>query len=137
MGDYHTACKQALCQVVADLTANLGRAAALLSVMRSALLETRGVTEEVIRHGRCLQMLGAQIGGPEQREFNGLQVEMWPRVSWSPSFVLTFADLEVSTHSMCMTATPHRRSYHMPAMSLLVYSLVVWYQHEQAMVSAI
>ena len=49
-------------------------------------------------------MLGAQIGGPQQREFNGLQVEMWPRVSWSPSFALTFADLEVSHHTLCMSA---------------------------------
>ena len=44
---------------------------------------------------RCLQMLGAHIDGPEQREFNGLQVDLWPRVSWSPSFAICFADLEV------------------------------------------
>ena len=63
-------------------------------------------------------MLGAQIGGPEQREFNGLQVEMWPRVSWSPAFALTFADLEVSHHALCMSATPSCRSCHVPAASL-------------------
>ena len=40
-------------------------------------------------------MLGAQIDGPEQREFNGLQVDLWPRISWSPSFAICFADLEV------------------------------------------
>lgn len=78
----------------------------------------RGVTEKVARRGRCLQMLGAQIGGPEQREFNSLQVEMWPRVSWSPSFALTFADLEVTTHSLCMSAAPYCRSCRMPATSL-------------------
>ena len=39
-------------------------------------------------------MLGASVEGPEQREFNGLSVELWPRVSWSPLFALTFADLE-------------------------------------------
>lgn len=44
---------------------------------------------------RALQMLGAQIEGPEQRSFNGLDVQLWPRVSWSPLFVLTFADLKV------------------------------------------
>lgn len=40
--------------------------------------------------------MGAQIDGPEEREFNGLPVDLWPRVSWSPSFAMTFADLEVS-----------------------------------------
>ncbi len=40
-------------------------------------------------------MLGAQIDGPEQREFNGLQVDLWPRISWSPFFAVSFADLEV------------------------------------------
>lgn len=40
-------------------------------------------------------MLGASIEGPEPREFNGLQVELWPRVSWSPFFALTFADIKV------------------------------------------
>ena len=40
-------------------------------------------------------MLGAQIDGPEQREFNGLQVDLWPRISWTPFFAVSFADLEV------------------------------------------
>ncbi|BDA43416.1 UDP-sugar pyrophosphorylase [Coccomyxa sp. Obi] len=42
----------------------------------------------------ALRMAGASIEGPEQREFNGLTVDLWPRVSWSPFFALTFADLE-------------------------------------------
>ena len=86
--------------------------------MSSALLDKQGVTERVIRRGRCLQMLGAQIGGPEQREFNGLQVELWPRVSWSPSFALTFADLEVSNHAI-LSAIILCRSWHLSAASLV------------------
>lgn len=58
---------------------------------------------------RTLQMLGATIEGPESRSFNGLDVQLWPRVSWSPLFALTIADLQVcATHlagSMCM---PHK-----------------------------
>ncbi len=45
----------------------------------------------------ALRMAGARIEGPEPREFNGLSVDLWPRVSWSPSFALTFSDLEVCT----------------------------------------
>ena len=48
---------------------------------------------------RSLQMLGATVEGPEPREFNGLAVELWPRVSWSPLFALTFADLQVCGRS--------------------------------------
>ena len=44
---------------------------------------------------RTLQMLGADIMGPEQVEFNGLHVELWPRISWSPRWALTFADIQV------------------------------------------
>lgn len=43
----------------------------------------------------ALRMAGATIEGPEQRGFNGLTVDLWPRVSWSPFFAITFADLEV------------------------------------------
>ena len=31
-------------------------------------------------------MVGAEVAGPSAAEFNGLQVERWPLVSWSPSF---------------------------------------------------
>ena len=48
-------------------------------------------------------MLGAQIDGPEQREFNGLKVDLWPRISWSPLFAISFAELEVPAlpHTAC------------------------------------
>ena len=31
-------------------------------------------------------MVGAEVAGPTPAEFNGLHVERWPLVSWSPSF---------------------------------------------------
>jgi hypothetical protein len=51
-------------------------------------------------------MLGASVEGPEQREFNGLQVDLWPRVSWSPFFALTFSDLEVAHPSFMSNCKP-------------------------------
>ena len=45
--------------------------------------------------GRTLQRLGAQIGDPDQCVFNGLKVDLWPRISWSPLFALTLAQLKV------------------------------------------
>ena len=44
---------------------------------------------------RTLQQLGASIGAPTPRDFNGLHLDLWPRVSWSPLFALTFDDVEV------------------------------------------
>lgn len=43
----------------------------------------------------ALRMAGATVEGPEPREFNGLTLDLWPRVSWSPFFALTFSDLQV------------------------------------------
>ncbi|KAK9821196.1 hypothetical protein WJX74_008774 [Apatococcus lobatus] len=49
-----------------------------------------------IYHANCrtLQQLGAQVGEPDQCNFNGLDVELWPRISWSPTFALTLAQLK-------------------------------------------
>lgn len=44
---------------------------------------------------RMLQTLGAQIEEPtEELEFNGIKgLKLWPRITWSPLFALTFDDL--------------------------------------------
>lgn len=42
-------------------------------------------------------MLGADVANPEPRVFNDLEVELWPRVSWSPFFAVTFSDLKVGS----------------------------------------
>lgn len=41
-------------------------------------------------------MLGAHVAAPTKVTFNGLRVDLWPRVTWSPLFALTFDDLKVS-----------------------------------------
>ena len=40
-------------------------------------------------------MLGAQIDGPQQATFNGLHLDFYPRVTWSPFFAMTIDDLKV------------------------------------------
>ena len=55
---------------------------------------------------RTLQQLGANVAGPTPREFNGLQIGLWPRVSWSPLFALTWDDVE---------ARPGRTASHLRA----------------------
>jgi UDP-sugar pyrophosphorylase len=47
----------------------------------------------VIGVSRTLRMLGAEIAGPRHTCFNGLDVELWPRVVWSPRFAQTFEEL--------------------------------------------
>lgn len=36
------------------------------------------------------------MAAPEQRTFSEQEVQLWPRVSWSPSFAITFSDLKAS-----------------------------------------
>ena len=52
---------------------------------------------QVSRDCRSLQLVGADVEGPVDATFNGLDVELYPRVSWTPLFALTFDDLRVST----------------------------------------
>lgn len=57
---------------------------------------------------RALRMLGADVANPEPRVFNDLEVELWPRVSWSPFFAVTFSDLKVrcSALPLCLLCKP-------------------------------
>lgn len=40
-------------------------------------------------------MLGADVAAPTKAVFNGLHVDLWPRITWSPLFAITFDDLKV------------------------------------------
>ena len=42
------------------------------------------------------------MDGPESRTFNELDVQLWPRLSWSPSFAVTFSDLKVNAASLAI-----------------------------------
>nr|CAB3471334.1 unnamed protein product [Digitaria exilis] len=39
-------------------------------------------------------MAGAQIADPVVDTFNGQEVEVWPRITWSPRWGLTFKDVK-------------------------------------------
>ncbi|CAI0393300.1 unnamed protein product [Linum tenue] len=41
-----------------------------------------------------LRNAGVQVEDPVQQEFNGQEVEVWPRVVWKPKWGLTFADVK-------------------------------------------
>ena len=40
-----------------------------------------------------LQSVGADVAPPTRATFNGLQVDLYPRVSWAPAFAQTFGEL--------------------------------------------
>ncbi len=42
-------------------------------------------------------MLGVHVEGPRQATFNGLHLDLYPRVTWCPSFAMTVDDLKVHT----------------------------------------
>ena len=65
-----------------------------------------------MRRCRALQSLGATVDGPESRTFNELDVQLWPRLSWSPLFAVTFSDLKVTAAHLTVT----------PALRLLPYA---------------
>ena len=54
---------------------------------------------------RALQMLGADVAAPTKAVFNGLHVDLWPRVTWSPLFATTFDDLKVRCDWLCSAFT--------------------------------
>jgi UDP-sugar pyrophosphorylase len=41
---------------------------------------------------------GAQISDPVISNFNGQEVEVWPRITWSPRWGLTFKDVKQKVH---------------------------------------
>lgn len=43
-------------------------------------------------------MLGVHVEGPQQATFNGLHLDLYPRVTWSPAFAMTVDDLKVHTY---------------------------------------
>ncbi|CAI0613398.1 unnamed protein product [Linum tenue] len=41
-----------------------------------------------------LRKAGVQVEDPVKQEFNGQEVEVWPRVVWKPKWGLTYADVK-------------------------------------------
>ncbi|AQK66785.1 UDP-sugar pyrophosphorylase [Zea mays] len=48
-----------------------------------------------------LRKAGAQIADPVVDTFNGQEVEVWPRVTWSPRWGLTFQSVKEKVHGSC------------------------------------
>jgi hypothetical protein len=55
-----------------------------------------------------LRLLGAQVADPEPVHFLGLpNLELWPRVTWSPLFACTFDDLQVRNLTQSLLPARH------------------------------
>lgn len=44
---------------------------------------------------------GVQIADPIMDVFNGQEVEVWPRITWSPKWALTFSDAKRKVNERC------------------------------------
>lgn len=51
-----------------------------------------GETDLFAANSNILKMLGAEVGGPEKRTFNGIEVDVYPRVVWASSWARTLAE---------------------------------------------
>eukprot|EP00252_Welwitschia_mirabilis_P014024 TRINITY_DN31047_c0_g1_i1.p1 TRINITY_DN31047_c0_g1~~TRINITY_DN31047_c0_g1_i1.p1 ORF type:complete len:631 (+),score=128.57 TRINITY_DN31047_c0_g1_i1:247-2139(+) len=45
-------------------------------------------------HSKILKEVGVKIEDPKVEIFNGQEVEVWPRIVWSPKWALTFSDVK-------------------------------------------
>ncbi|KAF6175145.1 hypothetical protein GIB67_022826 [Kingdonia uniflora] len=45
--------------------------------------------------------VGCKIADPVIEEFNGQEVEVWPRIVWEPKWALTFANVKEKVHGHC------------------------------------
>lgn len=52
-------------------------------------------------HSLILRKAGAQIDDSVMQEFNGQEVEVWPRVIWKPKWALTFSDVKRKIQGNC------------------------------------
>lgn len=44
---------------------------------------------------------GVKIADPVVDEFNAQEVEVWPRITWSPKWAITFADVKKKVNEKC------------------------------------
>ncbi|CAD7694961.1 unnamed protein product [Ostreobium quekettii] len=67
-----------------------------LKVAANCPSHTGTSAEADVYHSHCsmLRQLGARVAAPEAVLFNGIRVHLGPRITWSPSFALTFHELE-------------------------------------------
>ena len=67
----------------------------------------RSATTSEMHVYRCnckmLRKLGANIPPPEERVFNSIATQVWPRVLWTPTFAATFRELAEKVNGSCLT----------------------------------
>ncbi|XP_020108847.1 UDP-sugar pyrophosphorylase isoform X1 [Ananas comosus] len=51
-----------------------------------------------------LRKAGVQIADPVNDVFNGQEVEVWPRITWSPMWALIFADVKRKVNDKCFVS---------------------------------
>ncbi|KAG6542802.1 hypothetical protein Mapa_015706 [Marchantia paleacea] len=59
--------------------------------------------EMAIYRANCMifQKAGVNIEGPKIEIYNGQEVEVWPRLVWSPKWALTFCDVKRKVKGLC------------------------------------
>jgi UDP-sugar pyrophosphorylase len=63
-------------------------------------------SEDLMIYFACNIQAGAEIEGPKLQTFNGQEVEVWPRVVWSPKWALTFSDVKKKIKGCCRISQP-------------------------------
>lgn len=48
-----------------------------------------------------LRKVGVKVDDPHQQEFNGQEVEVWPRIVWQPKWGLTFSEIKSKVGENC------------------------------------
>lgn len=64
-----------------------------------------GETDLFAANCRVLRLLGAEVAGPEKRVLNGIEVDLYPRVVWSPSWARTLADARAKVGTVKISAS--------------------------------
>ncbi|KAK1280614.1 UDP-sugar pyrophosphorylase [Acorus gramineus] len=62
---------------------------------------TSGETAIYRANSLILRKAGFEIADPTLEVFNGQEVEVWPRITWSPKWALTFADVRRKASCNC------------------------------------
>lgn len=59
--------------------------------------------EMAIYRANCLilRKAGVKVADPATAVFNGQEVEIWPRITWKPTWALTFSDVQKKVKGVC------------------------------------
>lgn len=63
-------------------------------------IHTTGELDLYRVHCETLRLCGAQVADPTPAVFNGLHVDVWPLIVWTPLFAITFAQLKEKVRNL-------------------------------------